>query len=56
MDSDKTEDGIMYADVPAKGVKTIYLVIGDLLGWLCVLGFVAFVVMSVIGRVHKKHN
>jgi apolipoprotein N-acyltransferase len=56
MDSDKTENGIMYADVPGKGVKTIYSIIGDLLGWLCVLGFVAFVVMSIIGRAHKKHN
>jgi apolipoprotein N-acyltransferase len=56
MDSDKTEDGIMYADVPTKGVKTIYSTIGDLLGWLCVLGFVAFVVMSIISRVHKRHN
>ena len=56
MDSDKTEDGIMYADVPTKGVRTIYSTIGDLLGWLCVLGFVAFVVMSIRGRVYKKRN
>ena len=56
MDSDKTEDGIMYADVPTKGVKTIYSIIGDLLGWLCVLGFGVFVVMSIKGRVNKKHN
>lgn len=57
MDSDKTENGIMYADVPTKGVKTIYSVIGDLLGWLCVLGLGVFVVMSVIkDRVNKKHN
>jgi apolipoprotein N-acyltransferase len=56
MDSDNTEDGIMYANVPTKGIKTIYSIIGDLLGWLCVLGFVAFVVMSIMGRVHKKHN
>jgi apolipoprotein N-acyltransferase len=56
MDSDKTDNGIMYANVPTKGIKTIYSIIGDLLGWLCVLGFVAFVVMSIKGRVHKKHN
>jgi apolipoprotein N-acyltransferase len=37
MDSDVTKDGILYADVPIKGTKTIYSVIGDLLGWLCVL-------------------
>jgi len=56
MDSDKTEDGIMYADVPTNGVRTLYSIIGDLLGWLCVLGFVVFVVMSIIGRVHKEDN
>ena len=56
MDSDETETGIMYADVPTKGVKTLYSIIGDLLGWLCVLGLGVFVVMSIIGRVHKKHN
>jgi apolipoprotein N-acyltransferase len=37
MDSDVTKDGILYADVPIKGTKTIYSIIGDLLGWLCVL-------------------
>jgi apolipoprotein N-acyltransferase len=56
MDSEKTGDGILYANVPTKGIKTIYSIIGDLLGWLCVLGFVAFVLMSIIVGVHKKHN
>lgn len=56
MDSDETEDGIMYADVPTKGMRTIYPMIGDALGWLCVLGLGACVVMAVIGRVRKKHN
>jgi apolipoprotein N-acyltransferase len=53
MDSDETEDGIMYADVPTKGVKTLYPMIGDLLGWLCLLGLGALIVMSIV---HKKHN
>ena len=57
MDSDKTEDGILYANVPTKGIKTIYPIVGDLLGWFCVLCFVTFVVMSVVkDRVNKKHN
>jgi apolipoprotein N-acyltransferase len=56
MDSDKTEDGILYANVPTKGIKTIYSIIGDLLGWICVLGFGVFAVMSIKGRVNKKHN
>lgn len=49
MDSDKAEDGILYADVPTKGIQTLYSTIGDLLGWLCVFGFVAFGVLSIMG-------
>jgi apolipoprotein N-acyltransferase len=57
MDSDETADGIMYADIPTRGIKTLYTTIGDVLGWLCVLGFGALIVMSIIeSRVHKKHN
>ncbi len=56
MDSDNTDDGIMYADVPTQGVNTIYTTIGDLLGWLCVLGLGVFVVMSIKGKVYKEHH
>lgn len=56
MDSDKTDDGIMYADVPTQGVNTIYTTIGDLLGWLCVLGLGVFVVISIKGIVYKKYH
>ena len=51
-----TSNEIMYADVPIKGKKTIYPIVGDVFAWLCVLGFVAIVVMSIKCRVHKKHN
>lgn len=37
MDSDQTEEGIMYSDVPINGVKVLYPILGDLLGWLCVI-------------------
>ena len=53
MDSDDTKDGIMYADVPTKGVKTIYLAIGDLFGWVCVLGLLGFVVLTIKNRWKK---
>ncbi|NPD46130.1 carbon-nitrogen hydrolase family protein [Lentimicrobium sp. S6] len=33
MNFNETKDGIMYADVPTKGVKVLYPRIGDLLGW-----------------------
>jgi apolipoprotein N-acyltransferase len=56
MDSDKTGDGILYANVPTRGIQTIYSIIGDLLGWLCVLVFLAFVAMTIKDKVHQKHN
>ena len=40
MESYKSETGIMYADVPVKGVKTLYGQIGDVFGWVCLLGFI----------------
>jgi len=44
MDSDATVDGIMYAEVPVKGIKTLYPIIGDLIGWLCVIGLLGMIV------------
>lgn len=48
MDSDQTDEGIMYADVPVKGIKVLYPVIGDLLGWLNVI--VVGILISFIFR------
>jgi apolipoprotein N-acyltransferase len=53
MDSDATETGIMYADVPTKGVKTIYSTTGNLLGWLCVLGLLGSIVFIIKSRKKK---
>ncbi len=50
MDSDETEDGIMYADVPTKGIRTLYPVVGDSLGWICVVGLIGLIVLSIINR------
>jgi len=38
-----TEETIMVADIPTKGIKTIYSQIGDLFAWLCVLGFLIMI-------------
>ncbi len=51
-----TSNEIMYADVPTKGIKTLYPIIGDAFGWLSVLGFGALVVMSIKGRVRKESD
>jgi apolipoprotein N-acyltransferase len=39
---------VMVAQVPTRGVFTIYSMIGDLFGWLAVVGFVAIVAWGVI--------
>ena len=46
MDSDETDTGIMYAQVPIKGIQTIYPKIGDVLGWICLLGVGILVFLS----------
>jgi len=35
---------IMYADVPTKGVATIYAKIGDVFAWLCIGGFISILI------------
>jgi apolipoprotein N-acyltransferase len=50
MDYFTTKNGIMYADVPIKGIKTIYSYVGYLFGWLCVIGFCICVVLSIKKR------
>ena len=39
---------IMYADVPRKGTRTVYSRIGDILPWLCTVGFLLFVAFSIV--------
>ena len=53
MPFDKKETGIMYADVPTKGVKTLYSTIGDSFAWLCVLGLLGFITLAIIYRKKK---
>jgi apolipoprotein N-acyltransferase len=54
MDSDETDTGIMYADVPTKGGNTLYTKIGDLLGWICVVGFLGFLPLNIVLRIKQK--
>jgi len=46
MDSDQTKEGIMYSDVPVKGIKVLYPVLGDLLGWLSLI--IMFVLIGLV--------
>lgn len=48
MDRFRASEWVMVAQVPTQGVFTVYSVIGDLLGWPAVLGFLAMAVWGVI--------
>lgn len=45
-----TEEVVMIADVPTEGVTTIYSWIGDLFAWLCVLGLLGFIALTIKNR------
>ncbi|MBD3307488.1 hypothetical protein GF339_13750 [candidate division KSB3 bacterium] len=47
MDSDETDDGIMYAEIPTRGINTLYTTIGDIFGWICVVGLLGLLVLSL---------
>jgi apolipoprotein N-acyltransferase len=50
MHFEETETGIMYADVPTKGVKTLYSYVGKLIGWLSALGLLGLIVLAIKKR------
>jgi apolipoprotein N-acyltransferase len=45
-----TPDRTMIADVPVESVRTLYPIIGDLFGWLCVIGVLGLAIVSLIKR------
>ncbi|WKK67501.1 nitrilase-related carbon-nitrogen hydrolase [Lutimonas zeaxanthinifaciens] len=48
------KDGIMYADVPTKGIKVIYPVIGDVLGWLNLLIMIVLIGWVIFSNFNRK--
>jgi apolipoprotein N-acyltransferase len=54
MDSGATDSGILYADVPTRGVSTLYSQIGDALAWICVIGFLGLVILSIVVSIGQK--
>jgi len=48
MDRGVGEPGIMYAEVPTRGVRTLYARFGDWLGWLSVGAVLAFGALAVV--------
>ena len=53
IDFDETDTGIMYADIPTKGVKTLYPRVGKLIGWLSALGLLILIVFAIKNRKKK---
>ena len=49
----KTDEVILYSDVPVKGQKTVYSVLGDYFAWLCIIFFLS---MSIIYVKNKWIN
>ena len=45
-----TDDTILYSDVPTKGQRTVYSLLGNWFAWLCI---VFFIIISVIFIKHK---
>lgn len=48
VETDKAGEPVMTAQVPTQGVFTIYPIIGDLFGWLSVVGFVVSAVWAIL--------
>lgn len=48
MDHFTDGERVIVAQVPTAGVPTLYPIIGDLVGWLAILGFVALAVAAVV--------
>ena len=46
MDSEQSKDGMMYANVPIKGIRTLYPCWGDLLGWASMIGALFFIIYA----------
>ncbi|UCE51806.1 MAG: carbon-nitrogen hydrolase family protein [Desulfobacterales bacterium] len=55
MDSDEPiNGGIMYADLPTQGINTLYTQIEDILGWICVVGLLGLIPLSIVLRIKQK--
>ena len=50
LDYFRTDEQIMYADVPVQHAFTLYPLIGDFFAWLCIAGLIAFLVAPVFKK------
>jgi len=54
MDSEEEKEGIMYAEVPVKGIKTLYPVVGNILGWISLVGMVGLIIYHPKKKKERK--
>lgn len=50
----RSDSDIMYAEVPTRGTATLYTRVGDLLGWICLLGLAGLIVLHVARAIRRK--
>lgn len=48
MDHYTASDRTMVVQVATRGVKTVYSIIGDLFGWLSVVGFSVVAILTIV--------
>lgn len=51
----ETDDLILYSDVPTKGQRTIYSIIGDYFAWMCII-FLTIISVVFMKRKFEKEN
>jgi apolipoprotein N-acyltransferase len=56
IDYAKTSERILVTDVPAKGVTTIYSLIGDFFAWLCVSGLLTLVFRTFFLKRNRQNS
>lgn len=50
----KTDELILYSDIPTKGQKTIYSILGDYFAWMCIIFFLIISVFFIKYKFEKK--
>jgi apolipoprotein N-acyltransferase len=56
MDFTDPGDGILYAEIPTQGVKTLYTQVGDILAWICVVGLLGMIPLSIVLRSKQRRE
>jgi len=50
MSFEESKQGLLFAEIPTKGINTIFGIVGDLFGWSCFVGMIGLIVFSIISK------